>query len=61
MATWEEWAQNVGGNVINSAVSAKYQQPYDIQKLRLQALGEVGIYDEGQPIAKSHTAGTNPT
>lgn len=46
---WEEWFQNVAGSVIKDASQAKFQQPYEIQKLRLQALGDLGLYNEGQP------------
>lgn len=46
---WEEWIQNVAGSVIKDASQAKFQQPYEVQKLRLQALGELGLYNEGVP------------
>lgn len=46
---WEEWFQNVAGSVIKDASQAKFQQPYEIQKLRLQALGDLGLYTEGTP------------
>lgn len=47
--SWEEWFQGVAGNVIDKAASAKYVQPYEIQRLQLQALGETGYYTEGRP------------
>lgn len=46
---WEEWFQNVAGSVIKDASQAKFTQPYEIQKLRLQALGDLGLYTEGVP------------
>lgn len=46
---WEEWFQNVAGSVIKDASQAQFQQPYELQKLRYQALGEMGLYTEGQP------------
>lgn len=46
---WEEWFQNVAGSVIKDASAAKFTQPYEVQKLRLQALGELGLYNEGTP------------
>lgn len=46
---WEEWVQNVAGSVIKDASQAKFTQPYELQKLRLTALGELGYYNEGQP------------
>jgi hypothetical protein len=48
MATWEEWIQDIGGKVIGSAAEAKYAQPYEIQRLRLEQLGQMGYYTEGQ-------------
>lgn len=48
MAEWSEWVQDVGKSVINAATEARFVQPYEIDKMRLQALGELGIYNEGQ-------------
>lgn len=45
---WSEWFQQQAGNVLGAATQARYVQPYEVQKLRLQALGEAGIYEEGQ-------------
>lgn len=53
--TWESWIQNVGGGVIDKWATATYQQPYEVQKLRIQALGEQGYYTEGQPGAAQAT------
>jgi hypothetical protein len=62
-STWESWIQGVAGKVIGSAADAKYSQPYEIQRLRLQALGDMGYYAEGQPgtIAKTGTVAGIPT
>lgn len=49
--SWDSWIQQVGGGVIDKWASATYQQPYEIQKMRIQALGEQGYYSEGQPGA----------
>lgn len=49
MATWEEVAQDWGGRMVDAAIALKVTQPYEIDKLRLQALGEGGYYSEGQP------------
>lgn len=46
---WSDWFQQQAGNILGAAAQAKYVQPYEVQKLRLQALGEAGIYEEGQP------------
>lgn len=51
--SWDSWMQQVGGGVIDKWASATYQQPYEIQKLKIQALGEQGYYSEGQPGATS--------
>ena len=53
MASWEEWVQDVGGSVINAAADAKFTQPYQIQRLQMEALGEGGYYTEGQAGVKS--------
>lgn len=45
---WEEWFQDVGKTVITQAADAKFKQPYEIERLRLEALGELGTYTEGQ-------------
>lgn len=50
---WENWFQNVAGSVIDKAATAKYVQPYEIDRLRLQALGDLGYYTEGQPGAQA--------
>lgn len=42
------WAQDVAGSVINKATDAAYVQPYELSRLRLQALGDDGYYTEGQ-------------
>lgn len=46
---WQSFIQGVAGTYANARIDAKYRQPYDIQKLRLAALGEAGYYEEGQP------------
>ncbi len=48
-ADWGTWFQGVASKVIGAAADAKYSQPYEIQRLRIQALGADGIYTEGQP------------
>lgn len=47
--SWETWIQDQGANLLNKAAEAKFVQPYEIDKLRIQALGELGLYAEGQP------------
>lgn len=48
--SWEQWFQDVAGSVINKAADAKYQQPYNIEQLRIQARADngLGFYEEGQ-------------
>lgn len=58
---WESWIQRIGGQVIGAAANAQYTQPYEIQKMRIQALGERGYYTEGQPGTQRQPAqGINP-
>lgn len=47
---WGDWFQGVAGSVIDRAAQAKYVQPYEIDKMRLQALGDMGYYTEGVPV-----------
>ena len=58
---WSTWVQNVGSGLIDKAASAKYVQPYEIKKLQLEALGQTGYYNEGQPGSRVPTQGLNPT
>lgn len=59
---WSTWVQEVGSGLIDKAAGAKYVQPYEIQKLQLEALGQTGYYNEGQPGARAQNAGGfNPT
>lgn len=59
--SWEQWVQDVAGSVIDKAAEAKFTQPYEIDRLRLQALGDLGTYTEGQagvkPAAQAGTIG----
>lgn len=48
-SNWESWIQGVAGNVIGKAADKTYSQDYELQRLRLQALGDYGYYTEGQP------------
>jgi hypothetical protein len=39
----------IGGGFIQTVTEAKYKQPYELQKLRMQAYGPFGdLYEEGQ-------------
>lgn len=59
---WSTWVQGVSGDLIGAAVDAKYRQPYEIQKLQLEALGSTGYYTEGQAGTKpAASGGINPT
>ncbi len=61
MESWESWFQGVAGSVIDKAASAKFTQPYEIDKLRLQALGDAGYYTEGQAGAlRAPASGIQP-
>lgn len=59
-SSWSSWFQNVAGGVIGKAADATYVRPYDIQALRLQALGDQGYYTEGK-AGTSNTAGAMTT
>ena len=58
---WSDWVQDVAGSVIKSAADSKYVQPYEVQKLRLQALGDLGPYTEGEPQRQAALGGISPT
>jgi hypothetical protein len=62
-SAWETWFQGVAGSVINKAADAKYTQNYEIERLRLEALGDMGYYAEGQPgtIRQTGTVAGIPT
>lgn len=60
MATWEEWIQGVGQTVVDGYAaqqSASQTQNYELQKLKIEALGQAGLYTEGQAGIKPATAG----
>lgn len=45
---WSEWVQGVSGSLINKWGDSKFTQPYEVQKLQMQALGQLGYFQEGQ-------------
>lgn len=49
MSDWSTWIQDVGAGVVDRWANAKYSQPYEVEKLKLQALGDTGYYVEGRP------------
>lgn len=57
---WESWFQQIGGQVITAAADASYRQPYEIQRMRIQALGEQGYYTEGKPGVMQAPTGISP-
>lgn len=49
---WSSWIQDVGKQVITTRTEAKYKQPFEIQKMQLQAMGPFGMpYIEGSASA----------
>lgn len=56
---WSDSIQTWAGNLLDKWGSAQYVQPYEVQKLQLQALGQTGYYLEGQPGARTATSGIN--
>ncbi len=49
-SSWESWIQGVGKTVIDGYASANWTQPYELQKMQIQAQGRGGLYTEGQPV-----------
>lgn len=47
---WSTWFQNVSAGVIDKAAQNRYTQQYEIDRLRLEQLGQLGTYTEGQPL-----------
>lgn len=54
---WSTWTQNVAGNLINKAADNKWTYPHEIQKMQLQALGQLGMYQEGQASVTANRNG----
>jgi len=46
---WQTTIQDWGGTLIDRWSAAEWVQPYEVQRLHLQALGTAGMYQEGQP------------
>lgn len=49
MATWTDTIQQWGTTVLGGVVDKEFRQDFELDKMRLQAMGELGYYDEGQP------------
>ena len=60
-SSWSSWFQNVAGGVIGKAADATYVRPYNIQELRLQALGSEGYYTEGKAGTSAAAGGMSTT
>lgn len=48
MDDWSTWAQDVSAKLIGQWGNAEFVQPYEVQKLQMQALGQLGYFNEGQ-------------
>lgn len=59
-ADWTKWMQDVGGGLIGAWSNATYQQPYDLQRMRIQSLGDRGYYLEGKPGVAQAPGGISP-
>lgn len=46
---WGDWFQQQAGSVLDKYATAQFTQPYEIQRMQLQAMGQGGYYTEGQP------------
>lgn len=51
--SWESWFQGAASTALDKYTSATWVQPYELQKLKIQALGELGAYQEGTPSGPS--------
>lgn len=60
---WQTTAQQWGSLLVDRWSQAEFIQPYEVQKLRLQQLGELGLFEEGQPgiVAPAQPAGLTIT
>ncbi len=56
---WSGWVQGVLGGVVDKYAQSQWVQPYETERMRLQALGQpgYGYYTEGQRQAMA-TPGT---
>lgn len=50
-SSWESWIQDVGKTVVGGYASANWTQPFELEKLKLQAQAQNGggFYTEGMP------------
>ena len=51
---WGSWFQDIAGGVVKGVTQVhlqQNQQQYEVEKLRMQALGQLGPYTEGQANA----------
>lgn len=61
---WFSWAQDAASGLIKAGANYannQQQQKYEIEKLKLQALGTDGTYIEGKPNSTQTVAGISPT
>ncbi len=48
-SSWESWIQSIGSKVADVAANRQTgNQNYELERLKLQALGQYGYYTEGQ-------------
>lgn len=59
-ASFQDWAQEQAGKLLDLWGQAQVTQPYEIEKLRLRALGDGGYYEEGKAgTSKPASSGGN--
>jgi hypothetical protein len=46
---WQTTIQSWGSQLVDRWSAAEWVQPYEVQKMQFQALGQGGYYTEGQP------------
>lgn len=47
MEDWTSTIQSWGGKLLDAGIQSRVSQPYELNKLRLEALGQNGYYTEG--------------
>lgn len=57
-SSWETWIQGIGNKIADVAAADKAgDQNYELQKLKLQQLGQYGYYTEGQLAMRNGAMG----
>lgn len=57
MDSWDSWIQSVGSTVVDKWSTAQWQQPYEIDRLKMEQQGMLGRYQEGQAGIRANRNG----